>query len=139
MRVKKRSGSAYSGIVIGVVQAIIISVMIAALGAVFIDNESVSVGAIPVICFIAWFLSSFMCAIYSGRKGDGRWVLHSAIATLIYYILIMSIGIFIFDGLSGAAISGLIAGVLGFVLAIILLIKKKKRLINRKLPKIAFR
>lgn len=135
MRIKKQSGRTYWAIAFGVLQAVIISVLLAALSAVFIDNESVGIHTIPFIAMIAWFASSFMCAFYSGRKGEGRWVVHSIIATGIYIILLLGAGILIFDGLSGSIFPGLISGALGCLLSIFIQFKRMNKPVNRKLRK----
>jgi len=139
MRAQKSSKGTYWSVTIGVLQAVAISVLTAALGAVFIDNESIQINAIPIITIIAWFISSFLCAVFSGYTGEGRWALRSGIATGIYYLIMMSVGILVFDGLSGNVLYGFITGIAGFLIAMVLLVRKQKKSINRKMRNLKLR
>jgi len=132
MRTRNRSGNIYWPMVIGVVLAVVMSIISAALGAVFMDNESIQIGAIPYISYAVWVVSSFLCAYFSGRAGEGKWLLRSGIATGIYYIILLSIGILIFGGATADIIYGLLAGLVGFVGAVFIISKKQKVPANRK-------
>ena len=133
MRTRNQSSNLYWHIVIGVVLAVVMSILSAALGAVFMDNESIQLGAIPYISYAAWVVSSFLCAYFSGRAGEGKWLLRSGIATGIYYIIMVSIGILIFGGATGDMIYGFLAGLVGFIGAVLIISKKQKVLGNRKI------
>lgn len=127
MRIKKQMKNTYWHVIIGVIQAVIISALTAALGAVFVDNETIVIESIPVITFIAWLLSSFMCAVFAGLSGEGKWAARSVIATGIYYVILMCVGAFVFDGLSGSLGYGLFAVAMGYALGIFVLVKKQKK------------
>lgn len=133
MRTRNQSRNLYWPMVIGVVLAVILSTLSAALGAVFIDNESIQIGAIPYISYAVWAISSFLCAYFSGRAVEGKWLLRSGIATGIYYIILLGTGILIFGGATGDIIYGLIAVLAGFAGSVLIIFKKQKAPGNRKM------
>ena len=135
MRKVNHSANVYWSIGIGVIIAMVLSVLSAAMVAVFIDNETIGIEAIPYVTFVVWVISAFLCAYISGRKGEGKWILHSAVAAVIYYSVLLSAGIVIFDGVNGNALNGLLGSLLGFIGASFLVAKGKKSSAGRKMKK----
>lgn len=135
MRKSNRSANIYWSMVIGVVIAIALSVLSAAMGAVFIDNETITIEAIPYITFVVWVISGFLCAYISGRTGEEKWSQRSVIAVIIYCIVLLCVGILIFDGIDASVLYGLLGNLLGLICAVLLVTKRKRMSAGRKLRK----
>jgi putative membrane protein (TIGR04086 family) len=122
--------------IIGIVTAMVLSILSAAVSAVFVDNESIKIGAIPYISFLVWVISSLLCAFISGRTGEGSLLLRCGIAVGIYYCILLCIGIVAFDGLNGNVLYGLVGCFLGLVIAIIVISKTHRVPVSRKIHNI---
>ena len=133
MRTRNQNNNLYQSMILGVALSVVTTVLLAALGAVFIDNETLNIGGIPCISYIVLGLSSFLCVFVSGRNRGERWLLRSGLAISIYYLLLIGVGILIFDGITGGVIYGLLAGLLGFAGAAFLISRRQFKLKNRKL------
>ena len=135
MRKNNRTSNLYWSMGIGVVIAIALSVLSAAMGAVFIDNETIGTEAIMYVTFVVWIISGFLCAYISGQTGESKWLLRSAIAVVIYYSILLCTGIIIFDGVGEGALYGLLGNLIGFVGAVFLIAKSKKMSTGRNMRK----
>ena len=138
MRSGKQNDFKVKHIIIGVVLAIILTILMSAISAIFLDNESIGLNLIPYISVIIWLVSGFVSAFCAGYAGEGNWILRSIIATGIYYVILLGVGILLFDGVDGDVVVGLIAGVIGFVLALFAISRKRKMPMNRKLKNFKF-
>ena len=132
MRSKNQSNGIYRPIILGVVLALITAILLSALGAVFLDNESLQIGVIPYVTFVIWFATSFLGAFFSGRIGEGKWLLKSGVTVILYHIILLAVGIFLFDGVTGSVIYGLLCGLAGFLLEIFVMTRRGRMPGNRK-------
>ena len=119
-------------VLIGTALALAVSIAFAGLGAVLIDNESISIEAIPYITFAAWIVATFLCTLTVGLTGEGKWLLHCCISAGLYGIILLCVGMLIFDGASSAALYGFTAMLIGFVLAIFIVAKRRSVPLKRK-------
>lgn len=126
MRREKRTGNIYKPIITGAAIAIITSILLAAVTAVFLDNETLHYESVPYISLFVWFVSGLLGVFLSGYTGEGKWLIRCAAAGGVYYIALLCIGIFIYDGVKNTALYGLIAVLLGAAVAIFIIAKRKK-------------
>lgn len=133
MRTRNQNSHLYRSMILGVALSAVTTVLLAALGAVFVDNETLSIGSIPYISYIILALSSFLCAFVSGRSGGEKWLLRSGLAIGIYYLILIGVGVWIFDGITGGVIYGLFAGLLGLVGAVLLISRRQNKPRSKKM------
>ena len=127
MRTRNQNNNLYRSMILGVALSVVTTVLLAALGAVFVDNETLSIGGIPYISYIILALSSFLCAFVTGRNTGEKWLLRSGISIMIYYLILIGAGVMIFEGITGSVFYGLLAVLLGFAVSVILISRRQTK------------
>ena len=118
MRSTTQNNSLYQSMILGIVLSIATTVLLAALGAVFIDNKTFGVEGMRYISCAILALSSFLCTFVSGRNGGEKWLVRSSLGVFVYYLILIIVGSLLFDGVTESVTYGLIAGLCGFSLAV---------------------
>lgn len=135
MRTVKQSGNRYGMMVIGIVTGLVLSILSAAVSAVFVDNGTIKIDAVRYISFFVWITSSLLCAYIAGSTGEGNLLVRCGISTGVYYGILLCIGIVVFDGVNKNIILGSVGSLLGYIIAVILLSKTRRAPVGRKMRK----
>lgn len=112
---------------IGTVAGLIITLGASAIGAVFITNEYLALNTEGTIGLFIQFCSVLLGAILSAYIVHERKVTSCIAVGAAYYVILLILGILLFDGLTGAISGGLLAATCGCAAAIFLCGRKKNR------------
>lgn len=114
------------GMCVGGFCAIILGGIFVLVAPIFILNEYLDMNMLEVLAIGIHFLCAFFGSLVAGLSAyEKKWMAVCG-GTGIYFVIMNSIGILFFDGVSGRFLGGLIACVVGALAAIVLLNREKK-------------
>lgn len=119
-------------VAVGVITAIVITLLLAATAGIFINNEYFEPGIVPVLAAIIQGVSAFIGALVGGRLSLTKKILSSILVAGGYCFLLLCIAALIFDGITGSAIIGIGVCTVATFSAIILNMRGKKRAVSTR-------
>lgn len=132
LRVKEKGTSTGQQIGIGVLIAVVATVIFASVIALLIIQEVLPESAVTVLCFVGLLVSSFAGCIFTGKRSVSKVAIYSGITAGIYIALMLAIGIVIFDGELEGVLPNTVSILVGYGVACALCISRAKSGHKRK-------
>lgn len=117
---------------IGVIIALAITMIMASIGAIFISNEYMAVTGIKIAAITIQVLSTFIGSFIAGKIVCNKKALTCCIVGGIYYLILVSIAMLFFDGISGSFFICLAAGAIACFVAVYLCTKEKSASVRKR-------
>ncbi len=112
---------------VGIIVSAAITILLVCIGALFIQNEYISINSITIIGMIIEFIAAFFGLFLTGKMQKGREEAAMGITAGAYCTLLLCVGMLLFDGLSVAFFGGLTAVTGAYVMTLFLLKSTKNR------------
>ena len=111
---------------IGIIAAIVISILVTALTAALVMNESFKIEMSTYLAILTQFLSVFVGVCIGGKlAAERKAMVCCSIAAVVFFIYIAG-AIVLFDGISVGVLGGVIATLMALILGVLLCSKPKK-------------
>ena len=137
-RTKSKKRSIIFCSAIGLLAAMIVSVLLAAFAAILISNESLSESLIKTVGIVTMAISAFISVQIGGRMAVEKKVLAGACAAAGYYLALAALTILFFEGRFIGFGAGTIAFAVGCGTSVLVLVipagrglKRRKRVFSR--------
>ena len=113
--------------IVSVVISCIMMISMVCIGAIFIQNEYVTLDAATIISLIINFAAAFCGMIIAGKLQKGREAVTAGVTAIAYCTLLICSGMLFFDGISASVFGELIAVAVAYIVAYFLLNSTKNR------------
>ena len=111
---------------VGILAALIISLLISGVAAIFISSEYLNIENMLIIGIFVQLLSVMIGSFVAGKiVGNGKRLIACCAVASVYYLGLLGCALLFSDGVSGGVFSGLVACGVGCFLANMLCIKRK--------------
>lgn len=132
MKIEGGSSSMISGMSAGILASILTSIILAMLTAVLVINEKFSENGMHYFSFGITLVSSMIGGLIAGKRMGGKYALATFLTGGIYYLVLIGVGILLFDGLASGVWTILAAIGIGSICACTICITGKSRGRKRK-------
>lgn len=126
---RAKNGSAKNSLVAtaaaGVALSLSVSLILAIVAAIFINNEYCGIESNRLAAVISQFVSAFLGGCLAAGVTDERKNVASMLTGAAFYIVLTVAAMLFFDGLGSGLLSGLISVAAGVICAILLVNRKK--------------
>ena len=113
--------------IIGLLISLTVMMSMICIGAIFIQNEYISIDSVGIIAMVINFLAPSCGMIIAGKLQKGREAVTAGVAAIMYSILLICNGMLFFKGLSASIFGGLITVAAAYISAYFLLNSTKNR------------
>ena len=120
---------------IGVITGLIVTVLLILIGVLCISNEYIKLQNIGVIAALIQFVAVLVACIVAGKVTSNNQIVCCAATCCVYYLSSVASSLLFFDGVSSAALIGVIATILGFAASLFIVLGRKKRSARRKIKR----
>ena len=134
---KSKTNPIWMGVLVGIILALLISLVGAVLSAFLINEGNIGENAYWGISSIVWFLASFLGTASASKAASQQCIIVSAITALGYLLIIAAIQILFFDSQFGSIWKAMLIVAAGLLPTILIFCrpegKKKAKIKYRKL------
>lgn len=123
---KKESNLMWSGIIWGLLVAMLFTILGAAIGAAILNSGSIPENACSWISVIIWTISSFCGIMLSLKLTKDKMLLSAGITAAVYLLMLMAVNLLIFQQRFVGLWKGIIAVSVSFLVAILLNLNRPK-------------
>lgn len=123
---KKESNLMWSGIIWGLLVAILFTILGAAIGAAILNSGSVPENSGTWISAIIWAISSFCGIMLSLKLTKDKMLLTAGITAAVYLLMLMAVNLLIFQQRFMGLWKGIIAVLVSFLVSILLNLNSSK-------------
>lgn len=117
---------------IGVALAIVTTIILSVIGAIFIQNEYLEMSAINIVAFAIQFTAAFAGALVAGKFKKSNALMSCGLAGGVYFLLLIVIGVLFCDGVGSDILLSLLTVFLGTGAAFLLCTRGKNRTFKKK-------